>query len=90
MATLPKNDARLNFRLNSRQKDLIERAACITGQSVSDFATSTLVERARRIVEHHTVLSNRDRDIFLAMLDADPEPNAALKRAVKRYKERNG
>ena len=31
-------------------------------------------------------LSDRDRDIFLAMLNADAEPNAALKEAVECHK----
>lgn len=33
------------------------------------------------------VLSNRDRDIFLALLDADDEPNEALKAAAAEFKE---
>lgn len=31
------------------------------------------------------VLSNRDRDIFLALLDADPEPTEAAKKAAAEY-----
>lgn len=87
MTTRPKNDARLVFRLNRQMKELIDRAASLMGQSVSDFAVSTLVEKARRIVQENgiTVLSDRDRDIFLAMLDDDARPNEALKRAAKRY-----
>lgn len=34
-----------------------------------------------------TELTNRDRDIFLAMLDAaDAEPTEAMRRAAERYK----
>jgi uncharacterized protein (DUF1778 family) len=36
---------------------------------------------------HVTVLSDRDRDIFLQMLDNPPPPNEALKKAAKRYKQ---
>src|SRR5438874_290747 len=92
MATLQKNDARLDFRLSQQHKVLIDQAARLAGQSISDFAVSTLVERARRILQENTVtvLSDRDRDIFLAMLDGDAKPNAALRRAAKRYKERYG
>jgi len=32
------------------------------------------------------VLSNRDRDSFLAALDKPPEPNQELKKAYKDYK----
>jgi len=92
MATGHKNEARLDFRLNRQLKDLIERAALLTGQNVSDFAVSVLTERARQVVQEHetTVLSDRDRDLFLAMLDKDAEPNEALKKAAKRFKQRNG
>ncbi len=31
------------------------------------------------------ILSNRDRDIFLALLDADPEPTEAAKKAAAEY-----
>jgi uncharacterized protein (DUF1778 family) len=91
MATEQKN-VRLDFRLNRQLKELIERAALLTGQNVSDFAVSVLAERARQVVQEHetTVLSDRDRDLFLAMLDRDAEPNEALKKAAKRFKQRNG
>ncbi len=36
-------DARLNFRLSADLKEVIEEAAASLGQSVSDFAVSTLV-----------------------------------------------
>jgi len=82
-------DARLDVRLTRQLKELIAEAASLTGQTVSDFAVSTLTEAARQIVQQNsmTVLSNRDRDIFLSMLDADAKPNFSLRRAAKRYKK---
>ena len=61
------------------------------GQSVSDFAVSTLVRAAREVIreQNATQLSNRDRDRFLALLDdADARPNKALKTAAGKYKRR--
>lgn len=86
-----KNNARLNFRLPAELKETIEQAAAHLGQTVSDFAISTLVETARHVIQEHDVtrLSNRDRDRFVALLDrADLKPNKALRAAAKRYKER--
>jgi uncharacterized protein (DUF1778 family) len=85
-----RSDAGLEFRLNRREKSLIEKAARYAGQSVSDFATTTLVQRAQQLVEQRNlrVLTDRDRDIFLAMLDGPPRPNAALHRAAKRFRAR--
>ena len=32
-------------------------------------------------------LSNRDRDLFLSLLDSDAQPNEALRLAAEKYKE---
>ncbi len=86
-------DARLNFRLPTDLKEVIEEAAATLGQSVSDFAVSTLVRQARTIIEQRnvTVLGDRDRDRFIALLDdAEARPNPALLKAAKRYKKHLG
>jgi uncharacterized protein (DUF1778 family) len=91
MATDSPNEARLNFRLPVELKTTIEEAAACLGQSVSDFAISSLAQTARSVIERTQVtrLSNRDRDTFMALLDdADARPNKALKAAAKRYKDR--
>lgn len=93
MPTKPKGPARLHVRLSAPLKALIEQAAAQMGQSITDFATSTLVSSARRILEQQTVteLNNRDRDVFTAMLDdVEAGPNKALKDAAKRYKKSLG
>ena len=84
---------RLNFRLSAELKEVIEAAAAHLGQSVSDYAVSTLVQNARGVIQLHdvTVLSNRDRDIILALLDdADAKPNKALMNAATQYKKHFG
>ena len=86
-------DARLNFRLPTDLKEVIEEAAATLGQSVSDFAVSTLVRQARTVIEQRnvTVLGDRDRDRFIALLDdAEARPNPALLKAAKRYKKHLG
>ena len=84
---MPALDSRLDVRLPGRLKNLIQEAAELNGQSMSDFVISTLSQTARRVVhqERLTVLSDRDRDIFLKLLDADAKPNQALRRAAKWY-----
>lgn len=81
--------ARLSFRVDPSIKSLIERAAQYSGETVTSYALSTLVRDAREVVQAHevTVLSDRARDEFLAMLDNPPEPNTALLRAAQRYRE---
>jgi uncharacterized protein (DUF1778 family) len=82
-------DSRLNFRLPAELKETIEEAAAHLGQTVTDFAVSTLVQNAREVIEQHktTYLSHRDWEIFVKMLeDTDAKPNAALASAARRYK----
>jgi hypothetical protein len=47
-------------------------------------------DEVRFYEESVTPLSDRDRDIFLALLDNPPPPNAAFKRAAAKYKKRHG
>ena len=79
--------ARLNFRLPSEAKEKIECAAAASGLTVTDFAVHALVNIAEEVLERQYArkLSNRDRDIFLALLDADDEPNEALKGAFQAH-----
>lgn len=84
MATL----TRLEFRLLPEHKELIEQAAQLLGITVTEFADSRLVPLAREIIAEHnmTRLTDRDRDIFLAMLDSEDEPNEALRSAFRKHK----
>ena len=80
-------DTRLDVRLPEENKKLIEQAASYLGQSVSAFTVATLIREAEEVVERFGVLrlSDRDRDAFLAALDAPPAPNAKLREAAKRH-----
>lgn len=87
MTATNEKTASLNLRVTPEIKDRIERAAIVSGLTVTAFAISTLANKADEILErhHNRVLSDRDRDIFLAMLDRDDEPNEALKQAAEHY-----
>ena len=89
MTTTTKSE-RLEMRVSQEHKDLIERAAAITGQPVTAFAISNLVERAEEILDRHqqTILSSRDQELFMEILDADEEPTAALVEAARDIKSR--
>jgi uncharacterized protein (DUF1778 family) len=87
------DDARINFRLSGELKKTIADAAAEMGQSISDFAVSTLVQAARQILRDQEVtrLSERDRRRFVEVLDdTSSSPNKALLAAAKRYKEQVG
>jgi uncharacterized protein (DUF1778 family) len=46
-----------------------------------------LIECFKNLSPQIRILSNRDRDIFLAMLDADDEPNEKLVEAFRIHDE---
>jgi uncharacterized protein (DUF1778 family) len=91
MSTENTKEARLNFRLSSDLKEVIEEAATAMGQSVSDYAIATLVRNSQAVLQQSqtTALSNRDRKTFMTLLDeSDAKPNRRLAQAAKRYKQR--
>ncbi|MCP9496776.1 MAG: DUF1778 domain-containing protein [Pyrinomonadaceae bacterium MAG19_C2-C3] len=77
----------LDFQLPPEAREKIERAAVASGMTVTDFAIHALVSSADEVLErqHTRTLSDRDRDIFLALLDADDEPNEALQGAFEAH-----
>jgi uncharacterized protein (DUF1778 family) len=84
------NSTRLDIRLKPNTKELIQQAADLRNQSLTQFVVSALSDAAEQVVAENTrtVLSNRDRDMFLKLLDTPPTPNKALKKAVTRYQKR--
>jgi uncharacterized protein (DUF1778 family) len=83
-----KND-RVDLRLTPETKKTIEKAAMISGQSLTDFVVAATTERAREVNRESDAitLSERDRERVLAALDNPPQPSPALKRAAARYKK---
>jgi uncharacterized protein (DUF1778 family) len=83
---------RLEARVTSDQKSLIERAAALQGRSVTDFVLTSVQDAARRAIEEHQRLdlSLRDSQAFVQAL-IDPAPvNERLRDTVHRYRERTG
>lgn len=86
----PRQTARLNFRLTAEHKQAIEAAAAEMGLSVSDFAISTLTRTARSVLREQEVtrVTERDRQRLLKMLEeTSSRPNAALRKALRLYRE---
>ena len=79
---------RLDVRLNVEAKEKIERAAVVSHQSLTDFVVTSLLRASEEALERQQMirLTNRDRDLFLAALDADVRPNRSLRKAAQRFK----
>ncbi len=81
---------RLDMRMTTEQKEILERAAAISGQPLTGFALSHLLTTAQDLIERHqrTVLSLRDGRRFLEILESDEAPAPALAAALRRQRTR--
>ncbi len=81
---------RFEARLPVEQKAFLERAAALNGQTLTDFIISSAQRAAEQTVREREilVLSARDSQAFVESLLNPPEPNAALRRATDRDRER--
>jgi uncharacterized protein (DUF1778 family) len=83
-----KEGARVDIRTTSEIRRLIEQAATLQGLTVSEYAKAILVDHAQAVIERHETrsLSERDRDLFLSLLDGPPAPNDALLAAAADFR----
>ncbi len=79
---------RIEARLSSEAKQLIEEAARLRGNSMSDFLVNAAQEAARQTVREYRVLtmSSRDSRAFVQAILNPPVPNDALRDAVRHYR----
>lgn len=88
----PVRAERLEARVTTEQKTLIEQAAALQGRTVTDFVLTSVQDAARRAIKEHTqlALSVRDSEVFVDAL-LNPKPvNDRLRDTVHRYRERVG
>lgn len=85
-------DSRIDLRVTQEQKELLERAASLKGVSLSAYTLFYVLPAAKQDVDSHErlVLSNRDRDLFLSMMENPPKLKGKLKSAIKKYREKYG
>lgn len=83
-------DETLQLRVSAEQKDLIERAAALTGLSISSYMLSrTLPVAEQDVTQHERIsLSQRDWELFLNAVENPPRPNAALKKAAQAFRKK--
>ena len=68
---------------------MYDRAAAIEGITLTAFAISTMNRAATNVIQEHTnmVLSVRNQQTFVDALMNPPEPNEALRKAARAYRE---
>lgn len=77
--------ARLDLRLEARDKDRIAKAAALRGMPLSSFVRDAVLREADAAIAADTVvtLSEAESRRFLDTLDAPFRPNARLKKAME-------
>lgn len=85
-------DARLEARVSSEQKALLQQAASLSGRTLSEFVVASAIEDAMRVVREHDAikLSKEAQMAFVSALLDPPPPNARLQQAMARYRRAVG
>lgn len=83
--TVAIKDVRIDLRASANQKTLLEQAAELKHVSLSSYVLASSLKQAQLdLAENETLLlSNRDRDLVMSILENPPEPNEALKGLFK-------
>lgn len=89
MTTKPEIRGRITARAPQPIVDELEEAAALVGVTVNQFIVQAASEKARTIIDSFTRIELTRRDaVFIAnLMDAPPEPNAALRRAAQKYEK---
>jgi len=76
--------ARLDFRLDARDKNRVARAAALRGMAVSTFVRDAVLREAGTAIAADAVitLSEEESRRFLAALDEPFRPGARLQKAM--------
>ena len=87
-----RKEERLEARVTSAQKDLIERAAALRGTSVTEFVVASAQEAATTTIKDFDALYLRDqaREVFINAVLNPPAPNDAARAAAERYRRHMG
>jgi uncharacterized protein (DUF1778 family) len=82
-------DERLEVRVTSQQKRMIERAAEVRGTSMTDLIVASVLDAASKAIKDHDILVLNDeasRAFARAVLNP-PAPNGRAKAAWRRYRK---
>ena len=84
--------ARLEARVSRTQKSLLQRAAALSGRTLSEFVVASAQEAATKVIQEHEVirLSQAEQTAFVKTLLNPPAPSKRLQAAAKAYKRQLG
>lgn len=80
---------RLQMRVSAERREILERAASLTGRSLTEFVLDSAEQAAVRAIEERQVLhlTRQDAEFLVATLLNPPEPGPRLRQAAVRYRD---
>ncbi|WP_294906796.1 DUF1778 domain-containing protein [Tatumella sp. UBA2305] len=77
---------RIDLRLNTETRSMIEEAAAMNNQSITQFMVESAAERAELVMERHRrlILSEESWNLVMEAISHPTAPNERLKRASER------
>ena len=84
MTTLAPKDSRLAVRLSAVEKELIERAAAVANQSLTDFVISNVINSATQVLQDKNIflVSDEHFDWLMDLMNQPDEANEGLERLM--------
>ena len=82
-----RKDVQFNFRMAQENKEIIERAARLSKQTLTEFAETAVIERAASTLARHEsiFLSDRDFERFVELMTTDTVPTETARREAKEF-----
>ena len=85
-------DARLEARVSRTQKSLLQRAAALSGRTLSEFVVASAQAAATKVIQDHETiqLSQAEQTAFVRALLKPPSRSRRLRKAAAAYKKSRG
>lgn len=93
MASPRTRSERFDARLSAEDKQLLDRAAELTGRTLTEFVLGSAREAAQRTIERYEVMvltDPRDQAAFVDALLNPPAPSRRLRQAFARHRRATG
>lgn len=75
---------RIDLRVDARQKNILKKAAALSGLSLSQYVVAASVANAEQVLEKHSMTLPDDMfDQFVAACENAASPNQTLRDALK-------
>ena len=84
MTAIAPKDSRLAVRMSALEKELIERAAAVNNQTVTEFVVSNALDSAKQVLQEQNIflVSDEHFDWLMDFLDKPDEDNPGLQRLL--------